>query len=185
MFPTGDLNKDGRLDFYVVDDHEDKVYLAAGPTSYRAYTVPSQRTQVFGGNVQITDSDGDGYLDIAVADVDVDFATSCARPSNENPLSPHRTFALLRNAVATNLCQGGECAVTGEACAVNPDCSPLQDPWPLATQDQNFQTGEPVHDFAFLNINGHGYLDLFQGRCDGYRVFINTTPPKCQQGDAQ
>ncbi len=66
-----------------------------------------------------------------------------------NPSAPRR-FALLRN-------QGGS----------------YDDPF---TTEQNFQMLSRVHDFAFIDINRDGCPDLFQGLCDGYRVFINTTP---------
>jgi len=81
---------------------------------------------------------------------DMDFSCSCDTcPSAE---SPDRSFALIRN-------DGNDAFV---------------DPW-QAADNQNFH--EPrVHDFAFIDINGNGCLDVFLALCGAYRVFINTTP---------
>lgn len=148
MFTAGDLNNDGWLDFYVVDDDLDHVFLATGPSTYQNLTITaaaSPRTQDLGGNVKMADVDGDGHPDVAVADVDVDIP-GC--PSG-------RRFTLLKNDGLGN----------------------LSDPYGV---DQPFHVS--THDFAFLDLNGDGCLDLFMGVCTGYKVFINTTPPKCQGG---
>ncbi len=150
MVTAGNLDNDlsGRLDFYVVDDQLDHVYIATGPTTYETRTVSaanSPRTQGLGGNVKMADIDGDGDLDVGVADVDVMIP----------PCPSDRSFTLLRNDGAGN----------------------LADPYSAA---QLYNTN--VHDFAFVDLNGDGCLDLVLGLCTGYKVLINTTPPKCQGG---
>ncbi|MFQ5665161.1 MAG: FG-GAP-like repeat-containing protein [Candidatus Binatia bacterium] len=145
MFTGGDLNNDGKLDFYVVDDSADSVYVATGPSSYERRDVLSARTGGLGGNVKMADIDDNGYLDVGVADVDVN-APGC--PSG-------RRFALLQNDGSGN----------------------LSDPYGT---DEPFHVS--THDFAFVDLNGDGCLDLFTGVCSGYKVFMNTTPPKCQGG---
>jgi hypothetical protein len=148
MVTAGKLNGDSMLDFYVVDDQLDQVYIATGPTTYETRAVSaasSPRTGGFGGNVKMADIDGDGDLDVGVADVDV----------NEEPCASTRRFTLLRNDGAGN----------------------VSDPY---ASDQAFHIN--THDFAFLDLNGDGCLDLFMGLCNGYQLLINTTPPKCQGG---
>jgi hypothetical protein len=150
MVTAGNLDNDlsGRLDFYVVDDQLDHVYIATGPTTYETRTVSaanSPRTQGLGGNVKTADIDGDGDLDVGVADVDVMIP----------PCPSDRSFTLLRNDGAGN----------------------LADPYSAA---QLYNAN--VHDFAFVDLNGDGCLDVVLGLCTGYKVLINTTPPKCQGG---
>ena len=53
----------------------------------------------------------------------------------------------------------------------HPGDGALFDPWP-GSQSQNFHV-DP-HDFAFLDINNDGCLDIFMGLCAGWRVFIQT-----------
>ncbi|MFQ5668427.1 MAG: hypothetical protein ACE5I7_18640, partial [Candidatus Binatia bacterium] len=49
----------------------------------------------------------------------------------------------------------------------------IQDPWP-DTANQVFH--RRTHDFALLDMNQDGCLDLFQGLCRGYKVFIQNCP---------
>ena len=44
----------------------------------------------------------------------------------------------------------------------------FEDPFP---SDLSFHATS--FDFAFIDINGDGCLDLFAGLCTGYKVFIN------------
>ncbi len=52
----------------------------------------------------------------------------------------------------------------------------LTDPY---TSEQNFHV--KAHDFAFVDINRDGCLDIFMGLCTGWRVFIRQgcPPPPC------
>ena len=91
MVRAADFNNDNRMDFYVVDDGQDYIYrndftLPNGEISVTKIMVTnSNKTQGFGGNVAAADLDQDGYVDLGVADVDVDIA-GC-----------DRRFAALRN----------------------------------------------------------------------------------------
>lgn len=48
----------------------------------------------------------------------------------------------------------------------------LSDPW---SQDQNFHLRP--HDFAFVDLNNDGCLDMVLGLCEGYRVFMRENCP--------
>ncbi len=52
----------------------------------------------------------------------------------------------------------------------NPGNGALTDAFPV---DQGFHN--PAHDFDFIDINNDGCLDIFQGLCQGWRVFMQTT----------
>ena len=91
MMEIGDFDNDGRDDLYVVSDVQD--YIIYNRSTNRDGTVEcevemvsqSSLTQGFSGNVHAADVDGDGFLDMAVCDVDVDIP-GC-----------DRRFALLRH----------------------------------------------------------------------------------------
>lgn len=90
MFTGGNLNGDQLVDFYVVSDTEDRLYVANGPSSFTRSIVDPfpYRTQGFGGNVKIADVDGDYDLDVGVATFDIE---------DESCEEHFREFALLRN----------------------------------------------------------------------------------------
>lgn len=77
MFSVADVNRDGLKDIYVVDDAQD--YLNMGfeiepdeSITFLGQLINDPRIMFFGGNVKFGDLDNDGYLDLGVADVDVD-----------------------------------------------------------------------------------------------------------------
>jgi hypothetical protein len=92
MFTVGDLDGNGFLDLYVVDDQQDYVNMVQSVTpdeelQYSTVTLTNARTTSFGGNVKMADLDGDGDLDVGLADVDVDAP----------PCDSQREFSLMQN----------------------------------------------------------------------------------------
>lgn len=92
MFDVADLNGDGNLDFYVVDDGNDYILTYTGSTpdvslSYTNVSMGASSTGGFGGNVHFGDLDLDGDLDVGVSDVDVDIP----------PCDSGRRLAIYRN----------------------------------------------------------------------------------------
>lgn len=91
MVQQADFNNDGRIDVYVVDDLQDNVLFndSTNPDGTinvtRVNNTQSALTQNFNGNILPADVDGDGFIDMAVSDVDVDIP-GC-----------DRRFTLLRN----------------------------------------------------------------------------------------
>ncbi len=150
MFTMGDLDNNGWLDMYIVEDSQDKVALAQGVDGngeviYNTNTISnSPRTEEFGGNIKFKDIDGDGDLDLGVAPIDVDIQ-NCG---DENNLG----FCLLRNDGS-----GG-----------------LTDPYAGTTQNFNLS----AHDYDYIDLNGDGRLDLILCLCDGWRVLIQDAPEK-------
>ena len=145
MVRAADFNNDDRMDFYVVDDGQDYIYLnnstnANGTiATTKIFVTGSTHTAGFGGNVHEADLNRDGYIDLGVADVDVDIP-GCTR-----------RFAALRNRLGVSGSNG------------------FNDPNNPATLSWNSQG---VHDFAWLDVDGDGFEDMIQGRCVGLRVWM-------------
>lgn len=84
MIAPADFTQDGRVDFFVVDDSQDSYLINLGNdldgrAEFSTHTVTnSSRTNFFGGNTKFADLDGDGILDVLVADVDTDIP-GCGR----------------------------------------------------------------------------------------------------------
>ena len=102
MFTVADLDDNGFLDLYEVDDTQDYINKITGVTqdqSLNVQTVPitASLTQAWGGNVKMEDLDGDGDMDVAVASVDTD------EPPCDTSFVDHggnggvRTFILFEN----------------------------------------------------------------------------------------
>jgi len=143
MARAADFDNDGRTDIYTVSDGQDYVLYntatnADGTIStLKVNNANSNKTGGFGGNVHEADLDRDGFLDVGVADVDVDIP-GCSRE-----------FAALRNRLP-------------QANGMTDPNNPADAPW-----NQN-----GTHDFAFLDLDGDGFEDLFLAHCNGYRVFM-------------
>jgi hypothetical protein len=97
MVMGSDFNNDGRTDMYVVDDGQDYVLFNNSTNGNGTINVSmvlvsqSSQTQGFNGNIVSGDMDNDGWMDMAVADVDVDIP-GC-----------DRRFTLLRNNSGNNM----------------------------------------------------------------------------------
>jgi len=137
---TADLNNDGKLDFVVVDDGQDKFVLntgnnAQGQATFTSYTIATSASE-FGNTVRIADLDNDGFLDVMIADVDADLGPFC--PSSGRRAKIYRNNGAVPN---INLAEIGQ---------VIPNAS-------LSS----------TYDFAPIDIDGDGWLDLVIGRCAG------------------
>jgi len=145
MFTAGDLNNDGMMDFYEVDDAPDYVNSITGFVVDQSLTVstsplPTTRTDDWGGNVKMVDLDGDGDLDVGLSSVDTD------EPPCET--GPNRRFIIFEN---DGLFSGN---------LIHPYGATMS-PWNISTYD---------HDY--IDINNDGYMDIILGTCDGYRIFV-------------
>ncbi len=78
MIEVADFDQNGRQDIYVVDDAQDAILFntgndGQGHAQFNAVAPSnSPATNFFGGNTKVGDLDGDGILEILVADVDTD-----------------------------------------------------------------------------------------------------------------
>ncbi|WP_299890056.1 T9SS type A sorting domain-containing protein [uncultured Lacinutrix sp.] len=149
MFTAGDLNDNGFLDFYLVDDAADYIDKITSVTIDQSVTVTQQsmatnRTDGFGGNVKMVDLDGDGDLDIGLSSVDTDLPP-CETPAN-------RRFIIFEN---ENLYSGN---------IIHPYGSTIN-AWNVSTYD---------HDY--IDINNDGLMDIILGACDDYKIFMQVNP---------
>lgn len=145
MFTAGDLNNDGMLEFYEVDDQPDYVNSITDFVIDESLTInrtflPTTRTDDWGGNVKMVDLDGDGDLDVGLSSVDTD-EPPCLTGEN-------RRFIIFEN----------EDLHSGDL--IHPYGSTISD-WNLSTYD---------HDF--IDINNDGFMDMILGTCDGYKIFM-------------
>lgn len=145
MFTVEDLDQNGTLDVFIVDDFIDYVCYAGEITpdvaiEYFSQEVSDPRSQAFGGNCKFGDLNNDGFPDLGLADVDVDI------PPCETGNSL-RKFTIMHNS---------EGALTA----------------PYGTN--NYPFNQSTYDFVWVDLDNDCNLDLFMGRCFGYEVFINT-----------
>ena len=97
MMEIADFDNDGRDDLYVVSDVQDYIIFNNSTNNDGTISTSTQNvsssglTSGFSGNVHAADVDKDGFIDMAVCDVDVDIP-GCSR-----------RFALLRNNNGNNL----------------------------------------------------------------------------------
>lgn len=150
MYIIEDFDNNGEYDFYVVDDGADYVNLSSGVTensniNFTQETTSWVRTAGHGANLRAGDLDGDGDLDIGVADVD-----TSEPPCEATDL---RAFLLLEN----------ENSASGTFID------------PFGAEDKPWSKN--MYDFAFVDVNNDGNLDIFTAECGGYGLFTSTQDP--------
>lgn len=154
MIEPADFTQDGRVDFFVVDDGQDR-YLRSvgndlnGHAQFTTHTVSSSPSTVFfGGNVKFADLDDDGLLDVLIADVDTDIG-GC-----------NRRMALLQG------------AGTPPAIDYSDPVTGASRPW----------LPNGVFDVEAFDIDSDGRLDLLIGTCTGTRIFMGVVPDIFEDG---
>lgn len=145
---VADLNNDGKLDFIIADDGQDRYCLntgnaADGQPNY-SLTVMSGSPSEFGNTISVGDLNKDGRTDAIICDIDADLGPFC-------PTSGRRT-KIYKNTGTT----GGLLA---------------EDTTILPTADLS-----NLFDVAVFDVNGDSWLDLVTGGCAGLRVWINQPP---------
>ena len=145
---VADLNGDGRLDFVIADDGQDRYCIntgnaADGQPNFSLHVIADSPSE-FGNTISIGDLDRDGRKDVIVTDVDSDLGPFC-------PSSGRRTKIYKNTGIAT--------ALLDENTTVLP-----------ITDLSN------LFDVAIFDINGDQWLDLVTGGCQGLKVWINQPP---------
>ena len=145
MFTAGDLNNNGMLDFYLVDDLADYVDHISSfnvdiDVTATQSALPTNRTDGFGGNVKMIDLDNDGDLDLGLSSVDTDLPP-CETGAN-------RKFIIFEN---DGIHSGN---------LIHPYGATMNT-WNVSTFD---------HDY--IDINKDGFMDMILGTCDGYKIFM-------------
>lgn len=148
MFAIDDLDGNGTKDIYIGQDPQDTGHLS---------TVNGPQSITWTDYVPTPSPRTAGFagnLKLADIDLDGDLDLGVAPVDTDIQNCPNPgEFALLRNDGAGF----------------------LADPWPT-------NQGPPIHaeaafDFAFLDVNNDGLLDMFFGNCSGYGVFIQQCTP--------
>lgn len=145
MFTIGDFNGDSLFDVFNVGDVQDMVLLA---TSMTPNTNINFAVASPSPSPRTAGFGGNTKAADIDGDGDLDMGVAPIDVDIQN-CGGSSDFALLRN--------DGNGA--------------FSDPW-TAADSQNFHV-DP-HDFAFLDINQDGCLDMFMGLCTGWRVFIQS-----------
>ncbi|MBL9147151.1 MAG: VCBS repeat-containing protein [Phycisphaerae bacterium] len=147
---AGDLNNDGKLDLVCTDDGQDRYLLNTGNgadgLANFTATIISDSLNEFGNTIKIVDLDNDGKQDVMIADVDGDLGPFC-------PTSGRRAHIYRNNGVP------GSTSFLDEIGEIIPNAS-------LGA----------TYDFAPIDINQDGWVDLVIGRCAGLDIWMNHPP---------
>ena len=147
MFTVGDFNGDGMLDQYLQGDVQDRL-IRAMSVSPGQIAYQTLRLQ---NSPRTRELGGNAKAADVDGDGDLDIGIAPIDVDIAN-CGFSEDFALLQN--------------RGDGF--------LSDPWSDAG-DENFHV-DP-HDFAFLDLNNDGCLDLFMGLCTGWKVFVQNGCP--------
>ncbi len=146
---VADLNNDGKLDFVIADDGQDRYCLNTGNAADGqpnfSLTVMTATPSEFGNTISVGDLNKDGKTDVIITDIDADLGPFC-------PSSGRRT-KIFKN---TGIAGGG---LLAEETTI------------LPTADLS-----NLFDVAVFDINGDSWLDLVTGGCAGLKVWINQPP---------
>ncbi len=163
MFTIGDLTNDLKKDVYTVDDQQDYVNIA---TNLWPDSLIDFNTSTLSNSPRTTGFGGN----VKMVDVDNDGDLDVGVASVDVDFPPCETgglrkFALLRN---QDFASGT-----------------LMDPWGTTSNPWNLSS----YDFAFLEINRDGNMDIFLGLCTSYAIFMQDPidPPtnlSATEGDA-
>ncbi len=194
MMTTGDLTGDGKPDVYQARDGTDQWFENTGANppfeSGDAVEVGTmtfgEPTDKLGGNTKMADVDGDGDLDVGVADVDAEFPNSCNvcqvginTCSETGATGASCTFPNHAGCAEDNVTVANDPAFPRTRFSLVRNstaagATALQNPWGIDDSSQAFNLKS--YDFAFVDMNGDGCQDLFLGLCSGYRVLIQSCP---------
>lgn len=145
---VGDLDNNGRLDFVIADDGQDRYCLntgndGTGQPNFSINVIAGSPSE-FGNTISIADLNRDGRNDVIVTDIDADLGPFC-------PSSGRRT-KIYKNTGTTSalLVEDGLILTTAEL--------------------------SNLFDVAVFDINGDQWPDMVTGGCAGLKVFINNPP---------
>ena len=150
MFTAGQLADDAFLEFYVVNDSDDQVVSITAAETNGPVTLSSQTVN----SPRTGGFGGNVKFGDVDGDGDLDVGLAPIDVDIANCGDPDAKFSLLRNDGNAN----------------------LDEPW-IAINDKNIHVD--THDFAFIDIDRDGRLDIFMGLCIGYAVFMQQVGLEC------
>ncbi len=160
-FRAGDFNGDSQPDLYVAEGRQDSVQIASQVTTDTHITFTRQpvswlRRAHHAGPIHLADLNRDGYLDAGVADMgladmglaDMGLADTGPALSDCPPAASHDTHLVM---------------------LLNDSEGTLSEAWRHTNQPSLANT----MDFAFIDINRDGHLDIFAATCTDYTVWLH------------
>jgi hypothetical protein len=166
---SGDLNQDGRLDFVVGDDANDRYALNTGVdalgrviwSSSMLFDFLTGSDDGFTGQILIEDLDRDDWADVLIADQDIDVGGS------------NRRLHLYHNL-------GG---APGDVVLLREERQSAQASSWLGVDGLHSSDLTGTYDVAALDVDGDGWKELVVGRAAGTAVWRNTTGEQVCQPD--